>query len=112
MIPLATTTITIKRPLSTSADPYEGVSAVGPTVAAGVRAHISSPSGTEAQVGGRAEVVDAVLLCDVADLAHSDHIVDDETSETWQVLWVRKRRGLGLDHMTAGLRATSGASSG
>lgn len=108
-VPLATTRVTVKRPASGD-DPYETVTAT--TVAEHVRAHISAPRGGETLTGGQGEVVDAVLLCDIVDLSHYDRIEDETSDETWQVMWVRRRRGLGLDHMSAGLRSTSGASSG
>lgn len=107
MIPLATTTVTVRRPAGD--DPYE-TPGESPVVAAGLAAHISAPSGSERFVGGQAERVDAVLLIDAgADVAHTDIIDDDLTGERWDVAWVRKRTGLGLDHLKAGLRAFKGA---
>lgn len=109
-VPIATTAVTVRRPAG-AGDPYETPTVS--TLATHVRAHISSPSGSETQTGGQSERVDAVLLCDViAGLDHWCLVDDEETGETWSVVWARRRRGLGLDHMAAGLRATSGASSG
>lgn len=106
MIPLATTTITVRQPDVTT-DPYE--QATSTLVVAGQPAHIGQPTGAERQAGGQQEHVDAVLLCNpIAGLDHTCLITDDHTAETWQVTWVRRRRGFGLDHMRAGLVAVSG----
>lgn len=111
MIPLlTTTTVTIKRPAT--GDPYE-TAASETTVASGVRAHISSPTGSEQAVGGQLEQADAVLLCESGHgIAHTDLVDDDETGERWRVVWVRDRQGLGLDHTKAGLVAFRGGAVG
>jgi hypothetical protein len=109
VIPLSTTSVRIDRPTS-GGDPYD--TATLSVVVAATPAHISAPSGRETQTGGQQETVDAVLLCAVADLSHYDLVTDLATDETWSVVWVRHRRGLGLDHMHAGLRAVHGGSSG
>lgn len=106
---LPTTTITVKRPAA-DVDPDESETLT--TVFTGVRAHISSPSGSDRRSGGDQELVDAIALFDVVDVHHEDVIFDDETGESWDVSWVRRRRGLGLDHMKAGLFAAKGASVG
>lgn len=110
MVLIETTTVTITRPLT--GDPYEIGSAVT-EVATGLSAHISSPSGSEARIGGEREQVTAVLLIDPGvDLARTDRVVDDITGETYDVAWVRTRTGLGLDHVKAGLVAFKGAAVG
>lgn len=108
MIPLATTTITVTRPGSTAyQDGYTPAPAPTP-VAAGVRAHLSAPSGAEAVQGGSAETVQWRLTCDPVDLHHADTIVDDSTGDTFEVVWARSRPGLGVDHTVAGLLQRSG----
>lgn len=110
MIPLPTRKVTFHRAAG-GGDPYED--AVVSTVASGVRAHIGAPSGNETQVGGSQERVDAVLLCDlVSGVDHYCTVTDDATGEAWEVVWVRPRRGLGLDHLQAGVQAVAGASDG
>lgn len=111
MIPLlTTTTVSIIRPAA--GDPYETASSET-TVASGIRAHISSPLGSEQTIGGQLEQVDAVLLAESGiDLRHTDHVVDDDTAERWRVVWVRDRQGLGLDHTKAGLVAFQGGAVG
>lgn len=105
-IPLTTTTVTIRRPEGGD-DPYEADQAR--LVARARRAHIGSPRGSEKIVGGSKEVVDAVLRLDPQPcLTHRDRITDDGTGECWEVVWVRQRQGLGLDHQAAGLRAVKG----
>lgn len=102
-IPLATTTLTVKRPAA--AEPYEaGVLA---TVVAGVRAHISGPGGFENLGGGSQQDVTLPFACDVADVNHGDQVVDDATGVTYEVAWVQRRTGLGLDRMTGQLRRVS-----
>jgi hypothetical protein len=106
MIPFATTTITITRPAPTD-EPYEPP---GPpsTVVAGVRAHISLGRGAENVVGGDQEVVYHRLTCDPCDLDNADQVIDDATGLVYDVEYARLRRGLGLDHMEAGLRQVEG----
>lgn len=109
MIPLAVTTITVRRPQS--GDPYED-NGEPDLVATGVRAVIGSPTGSERRIGGELAIITDVLNCDVTDLAHRDLVVDEVTGERYGVEWVRKRIGFGLDHLKAGLRQTKGGSSG
>lgn len=100
---MATTTVTITRPGALDGDPTEETT---PTeVAAAVRAVIGSPSGSE--VEGQ-ERVDAVLTADPCDIASYDLVTDDRSGGTWQVVWTRDRVGLGLAHVTAGLRKVGG----
>lgn len=107
---LATTTVTIKRP-SGAGDPYEAPTAA-PTVASGVPAHISAPNGTERNVGGAAERIDAVALlpCDT-DVQRADRLVDCDGTE-YRVATALTRRGLGLDHLVATLVAVAGGDNG
>lgn len=107
---LATTTVRVERPAQ-DADPYETTSTA--TLATGVPAHISAPSGADQRIGGDAEVVDAILLTDRTPvLVRTDIVVDETTGDTWQVTWTRVRIGLGLDHQKAGLVAVKGAAGG
>lgn len=106
MIPLATTTVTV----TAHAEPEPGAGITTSTRASGVRAVIGSPSGTDVPGPGQgAERVDAVLNCDtVTGLAHTDRVTDDATGEVYEVRWVNRRRGLGLDHHRAGLVRVTG----
>src|SRR5688572_11833781 len=108
MIPIATTTIRIERlPAHDPAiDPLEAEGERS-VASAGVRAHISTSRGRESATGTQ-EIVFFRLSCDVVALNRFDVVVDENTSEEYQVEWVRRRRGFGLDHMEAGLRQTSG----
>jgi hypothetical protein len=108
VLPLATTTVTVLRPTAgADADPYATQPAPA-TVASGVRAVVSGRSGGGTEVGGQEAVVTATLLCDVADLRHTDRITDAATGETWEVVWPSKVTGFGLDHLKAGIRLTRG----
>lgn len=109
MIPVATTTITISRP-RTDEDPYD--TPVVRPVANGIRAVIGSPSGRDHILGGHQEIVTAKLDCDPCDLKHYDRVTDDTTDDTYSVVSIRTRVGLGLDHIEAGLNAVAGASNG
>jgi hypothetical protein len=110
VLPLATTTGTQLRP--PSGDPYE-TAATPTTVATGLPSHISTPTGNEVDAGGQLERIDAVLLADASvDLRHTDLWRDDGTGNEYRVAWVRKRQGLGLDHIKAGLVAYDGAATG
>lgn len=107
---ITTTTVTVKRPAG-GGDPYEATTS--PTIASGVAAHISAPSGTEANVGGAQERVDAVaLLPSRTDVRRADVVVDDLTGRTYRVGTVLARTGLGLDHTKATLTSVIGGASG
>lgn len=110
MIPVAMTTITVKRiAAASSVDPYDHIaSAVPETVASGVRAVISAPSGSERVAGASQEDVTFRLNCDPTDLEHTDQVVDDDTGLTYEVIWAEERSGLGLDHTVADLRRVAG----
>lgn len=102
-LPLATTTLTVKRP--GPAEPYGGPSWV--TVAAGVAGHISGPGGIETVAGGSHTDEALAFSCDLTDIAHTDRIVDDTTGLTYDVVWVEARHGLGLDRLSGSLRQVS-----
>ncbi len=106
---LTTTTVTVTR--IATGDPYEDATTSTPY--AGLRAHVSAPSGADAAVGGDSEVVTAVAyLPDGTTIERTDRITDDSTGETYAVVWSRKREGVGLDHVHVGLRGVKGASNG
>jgi hypothetical protein len=109
MIPLATTTIAVFT--QTEAEPGEGIT-FG-TRAQGIRAVISTPTGSEIPgPGGGAERIDAVLICDtVEDMVHTDYIGDAEGNE-YQVAWVTQRVGFGFEHTAAGLVAKTSRTPG
>lgn len=123
MIPIATTTIRVERPLSVSTpaeeDPYgEGYDdeAGGDTndwgksvvVASGVRATIGQPGGSEINAGGSQSVVTHKVNCDPCDMTYLDVVVDESTGERFDVVWSKSVTGLGLDHVTATLKMTAG----
>lgn len=107
---IPTTTVAIKRQTGV-VDPYEA--ATETTVAAGIAAHVGTPSGSDRAVGGDKEVLTAVALLPAGtDIVFSDELVDERTSERYFVAWTRSRAGLGLDHVKCGLRGVKGGSSG
>lgn len=105
MIPLATTTVTV----TAQAESEPGAGITTSTRASGVRAVIAAPSGSEvAGPGGGSEKVDAVLVADtVSGITHRDRVTTAE-GDAYEVVWVRDRIGLGLDHTRAGLVAVTG----
>jgi hypothetical protein len=108
MIPLATTTVTVTRSGSTAYDDGYDTLPAPTIVAAGVRAHLSAPSGREAVDGGSAQTVQWRLTCDPVDLHHADTVTDDSTGDVWDVVWAQTRTALGLAHTVAGLTRASG----
>lgn len=108
MIPLATTTITVRRPTVTGGDPYDGAVTTA-VAAASVRAHISAPAGVETLRGGQQESLEWRLACDPVALDNADQVIDDQTGLVYEVVWAAARTGLGLDHVEAGLRRTEAA---
>lgn len=106
MITLATTTVTVQT--GSEDEPGEGITWT--TGARHVRAHFSTPSGSElARPGGGMTTITATALLDPCTVSHTDRLVDDQTGEVWQVEWCRTRRGLGLDHVEAGVKRVEGA---
>jgi len=111
MIPIATTTISVLRDTAVddTTDPYDAADSGQPeTVASGVRAVISSPTGRERNIGGTQSQVEFSLSCDPIDLQHTDIVHDDATNLDYQVVWVTRRSGLGLEHTRAGLKMVEG----
>lgn len=113
MIPLATTTIRIDRVHPDPDRDYWDDNEPSPTAfAEGIRAHIGSPGGTENRGNGSQEIESHRLNCDPVALNHNDIVIDENTDEEYQVLWVDQREGLGLNHTVAGLLRTRDLSGG
>lgn len=109
-VPLATTKITVLRAAHAGDFYDERPNAV--EVARDVAAHISSPGGNETfGTAGRGETVNQPFGCDVTDVTGEDEIVDQVTGARYQVVWVQRRAGLGLDHMVGELSQTTGVNS-
>lgn len=108
MIPLATTTITVFRPIDADLDeePYSGTETTGllPSTT-GVRAVISSPGGREQTAGGEQVIWDFDLVCDLVDLRRTDSVRDDITGILYRVVWFMTYPG---EHVEAGLRLVEG----
>jgi hypothetical protein len=122
-IPVATTTITIKRvealdPDSpdTEVDPWEyDPDAPAETeterqyvLDSNVRAVISTRPGRSGSPGDTETVV-FELVCDPTDLTHKDVVVDEISEERYEVLWAQSTPGIaGLAHVRAGLVMVTG----
>lgn len=105
MIPLATTTITWLASDQDGTKDLRDPPTFSIPRASGVRAVIGSPGGTEDTTSGQREETTFRLNCDpVPGALHDERVVDEQTDETYEVVWVRQRRGLGLDHTVAELR--------
>jgi hypothetical protein len=101
MIPLSTTTITVLA-VDSSAGPGEPVTTT--PIAAGVRAHISAPDGSELREGAQFETATATLTCDPTPMDNSNQVLDELTGDIWQVTFTMQRPNLGgLGHRTANL---------
>ena len=110
MLPISSTTVTVTRTDGTG-DPYETATAA--TVVAGLRSHVSVPTGQDLRVGGAQEIVDAVLLTQPSpQLRRADAVTCNQTGDRYRITWVRTRPGLGLTHQQAGLVAVKGAANG
>lgn len=108
MIPVATTTIRVLRvPVDLNLDRYDAQPAEV-VVVSGVRAHISSPAGSERNLSGSQEIATRHLDCDVVDLTHNDRVQDETTGVTYSVVWAQRRPGMGLDRMEAELQVVEG----
>lgn len=111
MIPLATTTISVLRATADPArdDMDQPADSAYAVVASGVRAAISSPSGSSVSANGTREEITFRLSCDPVDgLSYLDHVRDETSGQTFFVVWAAQRTGLGLDHTEGGLRQVVG----
>jgi len=104
-ISVATTTISVIRPVISELDPYDD-QPEPEVVATNVRAHISTSTGEESQKGGEKEIVNFRVTCDpiVGGLKHIDTIVDNRNGDRYEVVWAVTRYGFGLDHEQASLQ--------
>ena len=119
-IPIATTTITIKRPpeADNNRDPYDPPSGPLATVTTGVRAAFTTPAGSAALGGGEhgptgsQEAVGWRLAADPCDLRHIDTVVDETTNQEYGVTWAKLRSDPDgdLDHVIADVVEVKGAS--
>lgn len=110
-IPLASTTISVLRSSQTAqyVEPYGGdVSRGWKITAKGVRAVIGAPGGSEIVRGGEQEVVMYSLHCDPVNIDHTSRVLDEKTGEQFEVVWIKKRTGLGMSYMTGQLRQVEG----
>ncbi len=105
-IPLPTTTIAVFVP-DADADPYKGRAIT--QVETGVPAHFSSPRGFDILQGGEQATIDMRLDCDICEMPHTAFVVDEQTGEQWKVVGPQEKRGLGLDHIEAGVQRVEGA---
>lgn len=120
MIPLATTTVTVRRPDAStrSGDPYgadypQGDGTLpnrqGEIVASSVRAVIAPGGASGTGFGGESEAVTFTLRCDPTDLSYLDTITDESTGQVYEVVWALTTAGVaGLGHTVAGLRTLKG----
>lgn len=109
MLPLALTTISIDRPDQTS-DGYDPEQAAPTRIAAGVRATITSKSGSVQITNGQRVRYTAVLNTDPADIRAGDTVTDESTGETYRCEWALARPGFGIDHVEGRLSIVTGAS--
>ncbi len=109
-LPLATTTVSITRPvIPAGADPYDST----PTytvIASGVRAVIDVPMSAKFRlIFGDRVVYDASMSSDPTDVEVGDTVTDLTSNQAWIVEKVQQVYHLGMAHTLAGLRYTTGA---
>lgn len=113
-IPFAPTLITVKRPDPSQDydEPYQGDAKVWNVVATGIRASIGTFSRTVSatEKAGTQTIQVLQLTCDIplSGITHLDRVLDEKTGVEYEVHWVFKRLGLGLDHYTAELGRVEG----
>lgn len=107
MLPFATTTITVFRPVPEDLDdePYSGERDRFTSAHDGVRAVIDPPTGRDQVAGGEQDIWDSLLNCDPIDLHRLDEVMDETTTARYRVVWVWTIAG---DHTEAGLRIVQG----
>lgn len=104
-----TTTITVETS-DGDGDPYEPATA---TTTGPYPAHVGSPSGRDAAVGGDLEAIDATChLPAGTPVSRRSVIVDAGTGRRYAVAWIQPRQGLGLDHLVVGMYHVAGGSNG
>jgi hypothetical protein len=110
LIPLATTTVTVRRVDSDpDRDPYDTQPAAT-VVASGVRATISTGRGQEDRAGSDRTIVQFRMSCDPFDggLLHTDTVEDERSGEVYEVKWAVARDALEMPHFQAGMDQISG----
>jgi hypothetical protein len=114
-IPLANTTITIRRRNLTAiedpADPAEYPAVEWATIAIGVRAVIAPPTANTQLIAGDRVAYGSTLRSDPCDMKPEDHLIDAKDGTEWTVLWCREFDAIGLNHMEAQLRMVTGYAS-
>lgn len=99
MIPVATCTVTVRRPsgpagvgvdtmLASYGLPTDegGVPLSYDTVATGLRGHIGAPGGSENNIGGDQENMSFHLTCDPFDFQQRDQVVNERTGIVFEVV--------------------------
>ena len=110
-VPLATATYTLRRATNISDDSGDPLTLE--VVATGVRGVTMFFSGSASVAHGDRERVDARLAMDEDyGLKQYDQVYDEVTGDEWKVAWVRKRTGLGLEHLIIGVYEVKGTARG
>jgi hypothetical protein len=117
-IPLATTTIAVRRPpvADQYAEPYSGTTTEDfDEVVTGVRAVIDVPvardAGRERVAGGEQTDTEFRFTCDPCDITRLDYITDEATGWHYRVTWVHRFGVIGggyADHVEGGLERVEG----
>lgn len=110
MLPYAPNAVTVTRPAAQDGDYEDSEGSDTPEIVASAwSVAITAPSGSDLVVGGQKEIVDAKMIAPLVPvIEHTDLVEDDDTGDSYRVVWVRRRRGLGLDHQVVGLRSVVG----
>jgi hypothetical protein len=108
-LPLATTTIAVKRlPAAVlNAEPY-GVAVPLTTIASGVRAVLGKPRMVERVSSGEQAEMVLELRCDPTDIEHLDQVVDERIGRVYEVVGAELRTGVGMDFVQATVKRVQG----
>lgn len=106
VIPISSTTISAYH--MTETEPGEGRTRV--LYAQGVRANIGGLGGGESnRPGGGEMLISGRFQCDTIAMTHTDIIVDETTGYTFEVQWVARKSGMGMDHLEGNCALKQGA---
>jgi len=110
-LPLATSTYTVLR--CDTANDDSGDPMVYVPVVTGVPGVSMFHSGSESVAHGHRERVDVrIAMESPVEIRYFDKVTDEITGDEWDVAWVRKRVGLGMDHWLVGCVEITGAARG
>jgi len=106
MLPLATTTVTVKRPpvADDYAEPYSGTRTLDDIVT-GLPAVIDAGTGRQVAAGGEQTVTELRFYTDEADVKNTDYLLDETSGVLYRITWCITFTG---DHVEGGIELVEG----